>query len=327
MTFISRKFALQVSDRLVSTAGRPTDPVSNKAVVFRARDGLVTSSFTGLARIGNLSSDEWIARCAVGMNEWPNRRFGTWHHRRKHWPTVSEYIHTLRTELAVAFERDVRPEARQYGLAILTAGWQWRPNATRRRPVMFVTERTSSPAIQLRSLFPRHGYRQFVWAIVPSSNPLHQSEIDAMQKEFEAGACENPGDVLRQFVTLIRSAAARRPGTIGPHCMAVYLRPSGGEIIFIPEDSMTTSQPTPIETAVPGMPPPVFYFSSVKPGSANQMAPAGMAYSPWIIPGYALVMSPLLIKGPPVAVGEGRKRLRISTAPLDQAIDKVNGYP
>jgi hypothetical protein len=74
MTLISSHihpaFAIQISDRLVvekSASGiRPFNPHSNKSVVFGALDAVVSISYTGLAFVGDMMMDEWIAATLIG---------------------------------------------------------------------------------------------------------------------------------------------------------------------------------------------------------------------------------------------------------------------
>ncbi len=74
MTLISSHihpvFAVQISDRLVvekrGTVIKPFDPLSNKSVVFWARDAIVSISYTGQAFVGDMTMDEWVAATLMG---------------------------------------------------------------------------------------------------------------------------------------------------------------------------------------------------------------------------------------------------------------------
>jgi hypothetical protein len=58
--------ALHVSDRLVSRAEIPHDPLANKTVVLRATDGLLAFGYTRAAYIGGVPTDTWIADAVSG---------------------------------------------------------------------------------------------------------------------------------------------------------------------------------------------------------------------------------------------------------------------
>src|SRR5437867_2015050 len=57
VSLASRRYVLQVGDRLVTRAAHPFDPFSNKAVIYFARDAVVSISYTGLAYLESLPTD------------------------------------------------------------------------------------------------------------------------------------------------------------------------------------------------------------------------------------------------------------------------------
>ena len=74
---LSRWGAVHVSDRLVtervtSAAGtssyRGFDAFSNKTVVLRGRDALVTLGYSGRAYLDDLPTDTWIAQTLLGTS-------------------------------------------------------------------------------------------------------------------------------------------------------------------------------------------------------------------------------------------------------------------
>jgi hypothetical protein len=61
---------VQVSDRLVSISQggkvRPLDPFANKAIIYCASDALVSIGYSGIACIGSMETDAWLAECLSG---------------------------------------------------------------------------------------------------------------------------------------------------------------------------------------------------------------------------------------------------------------------
>lgn len=66
MTFVlplaTPLYVSQVTDRLVTFAGKPYDPLANKNVLYCARDGVVAIGYSGAADVDDRPTDEWIAR-------------------------------------------------------------------------------------------------------------------------------------------------------------------------------------------------------------------------------------------------------------------------
>jgi hypothetical protein len=63
--------AIQVSDRLVRLATAPPlpyDTLANKTVVYFARRGVLSISFTGIAYIGRTPTDQWVAEKLSGID-------------------------------------------------------------------------------------------------------------------------------------------------------------------------------------------------------------------------------------------------------------------
>ena len=55
---------------MLSLNQRPLYPASNKTVVVLARDAMYTASYTGLARLGAVATDDWMARTIAGVRDW-----------------------------------------------------------------------------------------------------------------------------------------------------------------------------------------------------------------------------------------------------------------
>jgi hypothetical protein len=63
----SRRFALEVSKRLVSRGGKAFDAAANKNVIFIAKDAVVAFGYTGRAYSEGVPTDQWIAEVLIGV--------------------------------------------------------------------------------------------------------------------------------------------------------------------------------------------------------------------------------------------------------------------
>ena len=63
-------YVLQVADRLVTRRAadgfRPFDPLSNKGIVYFAKDGVGAISYTGAAYVGTTPTDRWLTEKLIG---------------------------------------------------------------------------------------------------------------------------------------------------------------------------------------------------------------------------------------------------------------------
>jgi len=120
-------FILQLSDRLVSVSqgsggpAKPFDALSNKTAVYRANDAIVSIGYTGVAYLGDLPTDEWIAQVLWGE---PLPEPGPWGGipmRIRGKPIVRDIgtaIHKLKSEL------ESLPLKERGPIAITIAGWK-----------------------------------------------------------------------------------------------------------------------------------------------------------------------------------------------------------
>jgi hypothetical protein len=126
LTCVSRHAIVQAGDRLVSAGGNPVNPLANKTAVFSARDALVSISYGGLAEVGGITTDDWIARRLVGVEEWvPGNRLarpGAWigsvDHSPYQWLDLGQGLDAIRTGLGHHFENPGDPRILDYPLVL-----------------------------------------------------------------------------------------------------------------------------------------------------------------------------------------------------------------
>src|ERR1700692_187490 len=131
LSHLSRVFALQSSDRLVTrlnTGQDPTpfDPLANKTIVYLARDAIVAMSYTGPAYIGQLTTDDWIVQNLTGIDV--TEAFGT---RTGILPRLFDIGRALNFLLQELSSSEIAQQ--NINFELVAVGWQWR--LARRAPV------------------------------------------------------------------------------------------------------------------------------------------------------------------------------------------------
>jgi hypothetical protein len=259
-------YVLHVSDRLVSKAGRPHDPLANKSVIFRAPDGLLVVGYTGAAFVGTVPTDTWIADAlsggscrgeigAVSYADFPVRDIGS---------SLRLLCQRARSD----------PSLRQHGIEMAAVGWQW--SAKRSRPlvrnVLWVLH-SGSGTLQWQQLVPRHSpERKTTFRMVATGDWALPAE-DWLTLVEQVGAAGPDQELVEGLlVAAIRRASELKPGTIGRPCMIVLLRPWQFPQALVRFDPETTHHGTAFGEVV------------------------DVAYSPWMV-------APDAIHRPAVVVG------------------------
>lgn len=215
-------YALHVSDRLVSKAGTPYDPLANKTVVLRATDGLLAFGYTGPAYVEGVPTDTWIAEAVSGepgagdtgagirMGTFPVRDVGTPWCR-----CVGDCGQTSSSEASPA--RSARSGGSGTGNAIARS-------FARCSGVLH----RGSGELRWQQIVPRHiPERKNVFRMVHTGNwPLGAAAWQRLLNQVGA-AGSDVERVERLLVDAIRDASISKlgSGTIGSHCMSVLLRP------------------------------------------------------------------------------------------------------
>lgn len=213
-------YALHVSDRLVSAGGKPFDPLANKTVVFRARDGLVAIGYTGMAFIDGLPTDSWIANGisqGAASQAGGSMSFGQFQ------------VRDLGSSLLNLCQNLRGKRFQNFGGEIVAVGWQWQQKRrrSRARDVLWVLH-SGSGRLSWDQLVPRpiEEQRQVFRMTSTGDWPLgSQAWRELLAQVGQAG--RNWELVEDLLVAAIRRASNARPGTIGAHCMTVLLRPAG----------------------------------------------------------------------------------------------------
>jgi hypothetical protein len=249
---------LQVSDRLVSVGSGRTrkkfDELSNKAIIYRARDAIVTIGYGGTAYLQGMPTDEWIAERLFGeplpraRDDRPCMRTGR---SRSFWPDFGWAIRQLRMEL-----ESVPPD--NVGLSMTCAGWQ----CVRRRTRPIIVELNRSPnasAVQMSEAPRWWPSRDFV--LYEIGGYLDQQGFDPVRKRLKLA---ETGDAIEDIIVeTIRQIATKNPNGVGKDLLS----------IFIP----SLNYGLPVVRFLPQQ----LHQIGIQVGPATTVIPA--YYSPWLI--------------------------------------------
>jgi hypothetical protein len=307
LTEASPGYILQVSDRLLTRGRRrrPFDPVSNKTIVYLARDALVSIAYSGNAYLDETPTDQWMAGVLIGKRLEPDDLGGLTIGLRGRRLDIGQSIELLRTELGSAISRLPRSEEPP-SLHVVIAGWQW--NRKHARPIVtHMVTSTASPSFLYVRPLPRYWHfrrmpedksrKPLYFTPVPTSNPLSPEEqAKAFERLSQAISVDDSTQVL---IDTIRLAASKQPQVVSEACMCIYLPPPSyrsAQIVF------TTPQTQQVAIT----------------GKVEEELPA--TFSPWVI-GSGLVWAPSIVVGThTINTGPFTVKIKAPTVPGDAGI-------
>ncbi|WP_291832694.1 hypothetical protein [Brevundimonas sp.] len=141
-------YVVQVSDRLVTVGPAPHDVMSNKTIVYRARDALVSIGYSGVAYVGDVPMDDWIAGTLWGGpiprgpdGKRPAKSFGPAPVLRDIGQAAAHLEHAIKGLASAAVDK--------HGLYLTLAGWQGQRHGA--RPIVMEIERREGVTTVRRS--------------------------------------------------------------------------------------------------------------------------------------------------------------------------------
>jgi hypothetical protein len=217
-------FTMQVSDRLVTEirpadrATRPFDALSNKSIIFRALNAIVSMGYVGSAYVDRKPTDEWIAEQLWGeplTDRTPDGRIGLRFGgvRRSH--DIGFAIKVLQTSL-----ESLQPSP--YGISVAITGWQ----AVRKksaRPIFIELEKKPNSQPVRRFDSPRWWKRNRL-VVGELGGYLSPQDLESLgQKLLEVSKSK---ELLQDFERILAEKAcqvsATNPG-VGSNLMSVTI--------------------------------------------------------------------------------------------------------
>ena len=230
LTLASIHYILQVGDRLVTLhpGGKTFDPMSNKNVVYLAKDAIVSIGYSGPAYLDDVPTDQWIAQKLRG-EDFAGDRWAMHMGRASRWFDIGQSVELLRQQCEGAFARLPDPVS----LELVIAGWQWRRRHA--RPIVWeITNTASDPRVFEKTAPNRHWYlekpNRFAIYSTPNNNPLSDYDFQAVGERLKSAYSAEQS--LSLLVDTIRLAARKMP-IVGPHCMSILLPPPGFRKVLV----------------------------------------------------------------------------------------------
>ena len=247
LSLVTGPMALHVSDRLLSRGGSPWDPLANKSVIVLGSDGHACISYSGLAYLGSMPTDQWIAEVIsnrdLGMRV--GREAGSAVRIESRFVPRVGFVFTRLAEAIADRFRNLPADHRAQGLRVLVAGFLIRqPSSTRARArpfmIRYAYDRHAGGRVT-RTELPRY----WDWArslklgsvgVDPGTAKDHLLATLASPAE---GGKRDQDDCERLLVDCIRTVSGKqRAGmnTVGRDCMSAVLSREGHiRVRFLPD--------------------------------------------------------------------------------------------
>lgn len=241
LTVLTRHYVVQVSDRLITKQKKkPFDALSNKVVIYRPWDAIVSIGYTGLAFLEGKPTDEWIAERLWGEPiQKPMLLFRRPRHNRT---DLGLAVMRLRGEINRVASREGTTEWRNL-IEISIAGWYWQQRLA--RPTYAVLrKRERSSDVSLNRL-DRHWHftKQVVFSETGGWLAHDRENFAVLQTNLNrlgADILSSPKLVADLLAETIRSLSFVVP-SIGRDLMMVLIPTPPGEVTVrnMPEHPLT----------------------------------------------------------------------------------------
>lgn len=270
----SWRFAIQVTDRLVTRGARPFDPVANKNLVYVAPDGIIALGYTGLAYLDEIPSDQWLAEKLIGERFRERRPPMLGVRSIRPWRGIGPAVQHLHDELQAHF-LTMTPASGVHGFEILGVGWQWNRRGRHRPILLTITKEPDQSQFSIKR-WQRHFGRGYQFVAVPDGSA---GLIDFGKLEEGHRSMRSIDDAEGLLADAIRGVAAAT-SVVGPNCMSIVIpspQSRAVRIRYIGEPAALT-------------------FTNDATSSQAQCPTLPAAFSPWVI-GPGGFNSPSILSG------------------------------
>jgi hypothetical protein len=229
-------FTIQVSDRLITEENlltkerREFDVLANKAVLYRARDGLISLGYVGAAFLERMPADEWLAEKLQGQSLAipPPGATPKLYGPKPASRDIGLAVRSLKEQIEL-----LTPTP--YGLTISIAGWQ--TDGKRVRPILICLIRGANEK-NIALLQPARSWSLTKLAVGEIGGYLSKSQKQALAEALEAlpQSQSLPQDFERVMAETIRETSVKNR-TVGPNLMSIVIPRLGLEkphIRFLP---------------------------------------------------------------------------------------------
>ena len=234
----NRSYVLQVGDRLTSKPssrpasrpGRePWEVLSNKALIYVASDAVVTMSYSGIAYVGRMNTDTWLAEQLdpeIARGPHSALRAGSSGHR----VDIGTAVKSLADSIDHIFT-SMRSVDRNGGLTLQIAGWKWRKRNPYEMPFIWhLVNSGADGALTQTERSDRYwgwesGHARFDAIGDRRSNPLRR-----LNDRLSGKTVMFADFVERQMVEATREASAVSAGGIGESCISILMDLAGADV-------------------------------------------------------------------------------------------------
>lgn len=232
----SGKYILQVSDRLITRSGDPVDQASNKTIIYHARDAIVTMSYTGLAYISNIPTDQWIAEMLIGLPYDRNRKPPAIGPGTRKYTDIGLSLRIIKDRLE-SISQTRSEDAKIWNKTAFDLsinGWQWDKKGHSRPLVAWLSKGADDKSIEI-------GHKNRDWfyggRMIVTAAPAGYVKTNQLREITDALSYKSPDDSVLYLTRVIQSCSKVFP-QIGSDCMSVLLlHPNNGliRVKYIPD--------------------------------------------------------------------------------------------
>lgn len=214
-------YAIQVGDRRVTRGGEIQDEEANKGVVYLGPDGLISISYTGLAFVKGVPTDEWLVSTITGATDLVvDGRTPTHFGPIPRHPDVGHALELVREGLTSVMP-SLDPGRRRLSLELDAVGWQWRRDSgCDLRRLLWNLKAEAGHGFTVTRAIPRRGPRKVYLSSI-GDDQLSDAEFRELAATAEANDADLDAteDALASAVELV----AGRSCLVGPDSTAVAM--------------------------------------------------------------------------------------------------------
>jgi hypothetical protein len=281
LTRTSARYALMLTDRKVTRDGVEFDSDANKNVLFGDRNCVAAVAYTGMAYIGTIPTDQWIAQTLTGLS-FPEGRRGrgsvpmlmtTQYPRQYLGLRIRDLRDRLKEARSVIFKQ-YRNAWTANSFDIVITGFEW--NHGEARPVLIgLSKPAGSEDVELLEparqwYLPRDGRFPVRMTAAPSQN-LTIDELGRIEADLQSTSRNGeatPGQVAKRAESLFAQTiqqASNKHNVVGPDVMSILIPGPVGPNPTIRVRYITVTRDRGLIVA------------------GNKRLPVRVAFSPWIL--------------------------------------------